>query len=86
MQAPTMSGLITNRDPEWSAVTQAWNLSVDQQPAFVVRVNSAAEVAEVVSFARSNGLRVAPQGTGTMPPRSAISPIPSCCGPTCSVR
>ena len=64
MHAPTMSGLITDRDPEWPTATLAWNLSVDQHPAFVVRVDSAAEVAEVVSFARSNGLRVAPQGTG----------------------
>jgi FAD/FMN-containing dehydrogenase len=40
------------------------NLAVDQQPAAVALPESAEEVAAVVRWARSRGLRVAPQGTG----------------------
>src|SRR6266508_3395221 len=51
-------------DPQWDAVRQAWNLAVDQNPAAVVLAETAEDVAAVVGFARDNGLRVAPQGTG----------------------
>jgi FAD/FMN-containing dehydrogenase len=51
-------------DPGYNHARQAWNLAVDQQPAAVVFANSAADVIEVVRFARSEGIRVAPQGTG----------------------
>jgi FAD/FMN-containing dehydrogenase len=43
---------------------QAWNLAVDQRPAVVVVAESAGDVAEAVRYARSHGLRIAPQGTG----------------------
>jgi FAD/FMN-containing dehydrogenase len=43
---------------------QAWNLAVDQRPAVVVVAESADDVAEAVRYARSHGLRIAPQGTG----------------------
>ena len=42
----------------------AWNLAKDQRPAVVVFPESAAEVARAVQFARSQGMRVAPQATG----------------------
>jgi hypothetical protein len=48
----------------WDAARQAWNLAVDQRPFAVALVESAADVVEVVAFARAHGLRVAPQGTG----------------------
>jgi UDP-N-acetylenolpyruvoylglucosamine reductase len=48
----------------WDEARLAWNLSVDQRPAAVVLVESAADVAATVVFARDKGLRVAPQGTG----------------------
>src|SRR6516225_5937010 len=43
---------------------QAWNLAADQRPAVVVTAGSAADVAHAVRFARSQGMRIAPQGTG----------------------
>ncbi len=39
-------------------------LAADQRPAVVVEAESAADVRPAVLFARSHGLRVAPQGTG----------------------
>jgi hypothetical protein len=42
----------------------AWNLTVDQRPPLVAEPRTADEVAAVVRFARREGLRVAPQGTG----------------------
>jgi len=51
-------------DPGWNEARVAWNLAVDQQPAAVALPESAEDVAAVVRWARSRGLRVAPQGTG----------------------
>ena len=51
-------------DPGWDDARQAWSLAVDQHPAAVARPGSAADVADVVRFAREHGLRVAAQGTG----------------------
>lgn len=51
-------------DPGWDDARQAWNLAVDQQPAAVVFADSVDDIVAVVVFARANGLRVAPQGTG----------------------
>jgi FAD/FMN-containing dehydrogenase len=42
----------------------AWNLVADQQPVLVAEPRTAQDIAAVVRFARSQGLRVAPQGTG----------------------
>jgi len=42
----------------------AWNLVVDQRPVFVAEPRTADDIAAVVRFARQEGLRVAPQGTG----------------------
>jgi FAD/FMN-containing dehydrogenase len=42
----------------------AWNLAADQWPAVVVLVDSVADVVQAVRFARSQGMRIAPQGTG----------------------
>ena len=42
----------------------AWNLAVDQRPVVVVDAGSAADVVQAVRFARANGMRIAPQGTG----------------------
>jgi hypothetical protein len=48
----------------WDAARQAWNLAADQRPALVALPESAADVQELVDFARTGGLRVAMQGTG----------------------
>jgi FAD/FMN-containing dehydrogenase len=51
-------------DPGYDQARQAWVLTADQRPAMVVEAASAADVAAAVRFARSHGLRIAPQGTG----------------------
>jgi UDP-N-acetylenolpyruvoylglucosamine reductase len=51
-------------DADWEEARLAWNLAVDQRPAAVAIPESAEDVAAVVAFARAEGLRVAPQGTG----------------------
>ena len=56
--------LVTPADPDWDTARQAWNLAIDQRPAFVVLAESAGDVAATVDAARAAGLRVAPQGTG----------------------
>jgi FAD binding domain-containing protein len=43
---------------------QAWNLATDERPAVVVMAESAADVMQAVRFARTHGMRIAPQGTG----------------------
>jgi FAD/FMN-containing dehydrogenase len=51
-------------DAGWDDARSAWNLLVDQQPALVAAPRTAEDIVAVVAFARENGLRVAPQGTG----------------------
>jgi FAD/FMN-containing dehydrogenase len=51
-------------EPGYDQSRQAWTLAVDQRPAVVVEAESAADVIAAVLFARSEGLRIAPQGTG----------------------
>jgi len=51
-------------DDAWDASRQTFNLTHDQQPAAIVRVASAEDVAEAVRFAAEHGMRVAPQSTG----------------------
>jgi FAD/FMN-containing dehydrogenase len=56
--------VVLPHDPRWNEARVAWNLAVDQQPAAVALPESASDVMAVVRWARSRGLRVAPQGTG----------------------
>jgi len=56
--------IVVPGDPGWDDARQAWNLAVDQHPAAVARPASAADVVDIVRFAREHGLRVAAQGTG----------------------
>jgi hypothetical protein len=51
-------------DATWDQARQAWNLAVDQRPALVAFPETADDVVAIVGYARENGLRVAPQGTG----------------------
>src|SRR5436305_4724304 len=51
-------------DEGYDEARQAWNLYVDQRPAVVVTAESAIDVVKAVRFARAEGLRIAPQGTG----------------------
>ena len=55
---------VTPADPNWDEARLAWNLAVDQRPAAVAIPETVDDIAEVVRYARSNGLRVAGQSTG----------------------
>ncbi|MEA2478102.1 MAG: hypothetical protein QOJ07_24 [Thermoleophilaceae bacterium] len=72
MTMPTLA-LVTPDDVGYDAARQAFNLLADQRPAAVARPTSAAEVAAVVSYARENGLRIAPQSTGHNPPTASLA-------------
>jgi FAD/FMN-containing dehydrogenase len=50
-------------DARYDEARSSFNLLVDQRPAAVVFPSTAREVAEAVAYARSAGLRVAPQAT-----------------------
>jgi hypothetical protein len=56
--------IVAPGDNNWDEARLAWNLAVDQRPAAVALPESAEDVAAIVAFAKANGLRVAPQGTG----------------------
>ena len=56
--------IVTADDPNWDSARQAWALAVDQRPAAVALPQSPEDIVTIVNFARSHGLRVAPQGTG----------------------
>lgn len=56
--------LILPTDPGYDEARAAWNLSVDQRPAAVVRAETADDVVAAVRHAREHGLRVTAQGTG----------------------
>ena len=64
LQSRIHGQVLTEGDPAWDASRQAFNLTIDQRPAAVVRVASADDVAETVRYAAQRGLRIAPQGTG----------------------
>jgi FAD/FMN-containing dehydrogenase len=59
-----IDSLVLPHDPGWNEARRAWNLAVDQRPAAVAIPETPADAAAVVRWARSRGLRVAPQGTG----------------------
>src|SRR4051794_37123741 len=64
LRATFAGELHTPGDVSYDEARAAWNLAVDQQPALVALPRTVADVQAVVAFARENGLRVAPQGTG----------------------
>jgi FAD/FMN-containing dehydrogenase len=51
-------------DAGYDRARLAWNLAADQWPAVVVLAASVADVVQAVRFARSQGMRIAPQATG----------------------
>ena len=56
--------IIRPGDDRFDDARQPWNLAVPQRPAAVVFPESAQDVRAAVSFAASQGLRIAAQGTG----------------------
>jgi FAD/FMN-containing dehydrogenase len=60
-----MSGrVVTAADPDWDATRQVFNLALDLAPAAVALPRGVRDVVAAVDYARSSGLRVAPQATG----------------------
>jgi hypothetical protein len=57
-------GVSVPGDDDWDVARQAWNLAVDQHPALVAEPETVGDVVCIVKYARAQGLRVAPQGTG----------------------
>ena len=64
LRASFAGDVFLQSDPGYDEARRAWNLATDQRPAVVVFAQSAADVSRAVRFARSQGMRIAPQGTG----------------------
>jgi FAD binding domain len=64
LAAAIAGSVVTPADAEWDSARLAWALSVDQRPVAVALPETAEDIVAIVDFARENGLRVAPQGTG----------------------
>src|SRR5439155_6666242 len=56
--------LLLPGDWNWDEARLAWHLAVDQRPAAVAVPENVHDVIEIVHWAREEGLRIAPQGTG----------------------
>jgi len=50
-------------DAGYDDARSAFNLAVDLRPAAIVIADSSSDVVNAIRFARSTGLRIAPQGT-----------------------
>ena len=64
LQSRLQGAVIIPEDHRYDRARQAWNLSVDQQPALIVVPKTAADVVEAVRFARHEGFSIAVQATG----------------------
>ena len=64
LSAAITGDIVSPADAEWDLARRAWNLAADQRPALVALPADAADVVAIVRFARANGYKVAPQGTG----------------------
>ena len=56
--------VVTASDADWDATRQVFNLAMDLSPVAVVLPRDASDVIATVDYARTSGLRVAPQATG----------------------
>jgi hypothetical protein len=64
LQARVQGQVIAPGDSRYDELRAAWNLTVDQHPALIVVVESAADIAAAVRFADEVDLKVAVQATG----------------------
>jgi hypothetical protein len=63
--AAQMTGrVVTPSDPDWDATRQVYNLDTDLRPAAIALPRDVGDVVAAVGYARTDGLRVAPQATG----------------------
>jgi hypothetical protein len=56
--------IVSETEEGWDTARQAWNLAATQRPPLVAFPETTHDVVALVAFARGQGLRVAPQGTG----------------------
>ncbi|MEV4350721.1 FAD-binding oxidoreductase [Actinoplanes sp. NPDC049596] len=59
-----MTGLLTERDDEFSAACRVWNADVVRRPALISRCTTAAEVSAAVRLAREKGLPLSVRAGG----------------------
>ncbi|MBY5163943.1 FAD-binding oxidoreductase [Salsipaludibacter albus] len=59
-----LGAVVAPWDDDWDDVRQAWNVAFDQRPALVVQPETVGDVQQVMAFAATHELRVAPQSTG----------------------
>ena len=64
LQSSIRGRVVVPDDPTYDQGRGGWNLAAEQRPSMVVYAESVADVVETVRFARSEGMRIAPQGTG----------------------
>jgi UDP-N-acetylenolpyruvoylglucosamine reductase len=64
LRARVAGDVVVPGDDRYDVARLAWNLTADQHPALIALAETAQDVVEIVRYARANGLRVAPQGTG----------------------
>ncbi len=64
LQSSIAGDVLIPGDHGYDKARRAWNLAVDQRPSMVVLAESSDDVAEAVRYARTHGMRIAPQGTG----------------------
>src|SRR4051812_34127157 len=64
LDAQMRGSVLTPDDPGWGATLQVFNLRTELRPAAIALPGDVSDVRAAVDFARSNGLRVAPQSTG----------------------
>src|SRR5215212_1336002 len=64
LSAQMTGRVVTPSDPDWGATRQVFNLATDLRPAAFALPHDVFDVVVAVDYARSQGLRVAPQATG----------------------
>src|SRR6188768_3117279 len=64
LHAAITGDIVAPGDAEYDIARRAWTLLADQRPAMVAFPADAADVVDIVAYARRAGLKVAPQGTG----------------------
>ena len=62
LRTAVTGGVFAPGDRGYDEGRRAWNLATDERPAVVVLAGSAAGVVHAVRYARSRGMRIAPQG------------------------